>query len=446
MTFPEPTGTPSWETRVRPGAYTAPSGVRILYDFEDVAREIDLRRSVFEFPGVDGVYIQRNKVGARRYPLRCYFSGDSHDLEATAFEAALMEDGVGRLEHPLYGTFDVVPMGTITRRDNLVTGANQSIVETTFWPPLRVLYPTGQESPENEILASLGNFDVQAAQMFSDLMSLETIVKQVSLKEAIRKTLNEISQVLGTVSKTTSEVNRLSRDAQSILNYALDVLVGQPLLLAQQIINLTTLPSRALAGIADRLAAYGELADRLFGSEAGRPGERIGTALDRRQSSLITNEFHLVDLTANAAVDGSVQSALNTTFRYRPDALGAAVEIFDQFDALVAWRDAAFTDLADAGAISGTLLDQVDTGGPIQSLGNAVATTAGNLVEISFSLLPERRIVLDRPRNLLELASELYPGDVDPRLDELISNNGLTGDEILELPPGRTIAYYPEPS
>jgi hypothetical protein len=72
-----------------------------------------------------------------------------------------------------------------------------------------------------------------------------------------------------------------------------------------------------------------------------------------------------------------------------------------------------------------------------------VALTAGHLVETSFTLLQERRIVLDRERTIIDLAAELY-GSVDDRLDLLINSNDLTGSEILELPRGRTIVYYPE--
>ena len=83
----------------------------------------------------------------------------------------------------------------------------------------------------------------------------------------------------------------------------------------------------------------------------------------------------------------------------------------------------------------------LDTGGGYQAMQRAVATAAGMLVAISFDLVPERRIVLDRARTIVDLAAELY-GTVDSRLDFLIETNGLTGSEILELPRGSTILYY----
>jgi hypothetical protein len=60
---------------------------------------------------------------------------------------------------------------------------------------------------------------------------------------------------------------------------------------------------------------------------------------------------------------------------------------------------------------------------------------------VSFDVIPERRIVLDRARTIVDLAAELY-GSVDDRLDFLINSNDLTGSEILELPANKVIKYY----
>src|SRR5690606_18902767 len=122
-----------WRDRIKEGAYTSPGGTRIIFDFEDVSRETEKWTTAFAFRGVRDEYVQDNGHGSRKYPLRCIFSGDDCDRLATAFEAALLETGIGRLEHPLYGTFDVVPFGTISRRDGLKDQANVSVVEVTFW-------------------------------------------------------------------------------------------------------------------------------------------------------------------------------------------------------------------------------------------------------------------------------------------------------------------------
>jgi hypothetical protein len=108
--------------------------------------------------------------------------------------------------------------------------------------------------------------------------------------------------------------------------------------------------------------------------------------------------------------------------------------MLDLFDEMVAWRDTGFDDLS-----------QIDLGGAYQALHTATSLTAGRLIEASFTLVPERRIVIDRPRTIIDLAADLY-GSVDDRLDFLIASNDLSGSEILELPRGAMIKYYPSPS
>jgi len=442
----------SVDNRVKPGVYTSPSGKRIEFKFTDVRREVTKRGTVFEFSGIDGGYVQRKGFGPRRYPLRCFFSGPRHDLFALAFEAALLEDGVGQLQHPLYGTFPAVPFGDITRRDDLVNEVNQSVVEATFWTTLKSVYPQGQTHPRSEILAALGAFDAAAAQQFADSMNLAGAVEKAAAKATLEQFIRDIGASLDGVSEAVTSINREFRAVQSAINAGIDVFIGKPLLLAQQVSNLIKLPGRALTGFQSRLDGYGDLADRIFGSSSSNPGDRLGsgTALLERRTA-IANDFHIADHVLMSAVGGGINAVASrpvaaqdddnpeATFKTKPQVFQAIEAITAQYDALVTWRDDGFEALEGIPEL-GTF--QVDPGDAIQQLEKAVALCSGFLVEASFSLVPERAIVLDRPRTLVDLAAELY-GEVDNRIDDLIKNNDLTGDEILEVDRGRKILYYP---
>jgi hypothetical protein len=104
----------------------------------------------------------------------------------------------------------------------------------------------------------------------------------------------------------------------------------------------------------------------------------------------------------------------------------------------IAWRDDQFEAL-EAIPLGQS---QLDTGEAYAAYQKVVAYATGRLVEISFSLFPERYVILDRPRALLELCAELYGRVDDSTVDALISTNKLTGDEIMEMPRGRRITYY----
>lgn len=416
----------SWAERLQEAAYTSPGGTRIQFLYEDVGRTTSKRTTAFEFPGVNDAYVQDNGHGSRKYPLRCVFTGNNCDKLATAFEAALLERGKGKLEHPLYGTFDVVPFGDITRRDDLKSAANQAIVEVTFWTTVDAVYPSGDSNPRSEILAALDGFDLAAAQQFT-AADLASALQQANLKSTIRKTLRQVSATLQSVADSVESVNREFRDLQSLVNFGLDVLVGQPLLLAQQIANLITAPARALAGIRSRLDAYRNLLNQLLGNSRSSSADR---ALSANQRIKAQNDFRVADLSASSAVAGSVLSVLENEFTTKTEAIEAANEIAEQLDTLSQWREQRFEEL-----------ELIDTGESYQALQRAVALATGLLVEVSFSLVPERSIVLDRPRTIIDLAAELY-GEVDERLDFLISSNNLSGSDILLLEPGRRILYY----
>lgn len=430
----------SWEDRVRDGAYTSAGGTRVRFDFEEVGRDVTKRTTAFAFPGVNEEYVQDNGHGSRRYPLRCFFSGSNHDLEASAFEKAVLERGVGRLEHPLHGTFNVVPFGDITRRDDLKEAANQSVVEVTFWTTIGVLYPSSQVEPRSEIDQAVDGFNVAGAQQFANSMNLSNALNKARSKATIRKFLAQVSGGLQKVSDAVSSVNREFRDLQDLVNEGLDVFIGQPLLLAQQISDLIQAPGRALAGIEDRLEEYDELARSIFGSSAGNPAAALesASALPLRLDK-IANDFHITDLFTTNCMAGQVVAVRSAQFTTRPQALGAAAALLQLHDDVVAWRDTGFTAL---GAVQKIGTYQTDTGEAYQAIRDTVALAAGFLVEVSFSLVPERRVVLDRARTPIDLAAELY-GAVDSSLDFLIETNGLTGDEIFELPAGRSVVYYP---
>lgn len=359
--------------------------------------------------------------------MLCYFAGADCDLQAKAFEELLFERGPGRLDHPLYGRQTVVPFGTITRRDDLTTAANQSIIDVTFWSTVGAVYPSLGLSPKHQLQLAIGLAQAELAAGFERKMNLLTVARRSNTQLTVVSALKAVQATLRSIAAVNESVNREFRDLQQQINFGIDVLIGTPLLLAQQTLNLITAPSRALAGIVSRLEGYADLLARMIASSESSPGD-LSTLPALRIK--LSNDFHTGDLFASGAILGSLGSVLNNTFKAKPEALEAAEAILDQVEDLTAWQDGRYGDL-----------EQIDTGEGYQLLQEAAALAVGFLVEISFSLVPERAIILDRPRSIIDLAAELY-GSVDDRLDFLISSNKLTGSGIIEIPRGRRIVYY----
>lgn len=412
----------TWNDRIRDAAYTSPGGTRLLFTYENVRKTVDKKTTGFEFPDADGTYVQDLGHSGRRYPLRVIFWGDDYDQDAAAFEAALLERGTGTLEHPIYGTVDVVPFGAITRRDDLKTSANQSIIEVTFWETIGLIYPASQIDPASAVLASVEEYNAAVSEEFSEVTSLGSAVEQATFKNSYRALLDSASSGLQAIADVQDDVRQQFDAIVDSVNQGIDILIAEPLTLALQTTQLIQSPARALANIEARLDAYGSLANSIISGD----GAVVSPGNDSRNS----NEFHTNDLYASTCVTGSVVSVVNNQFVTKTEALQAAEAVLTQMEDVNNWRDDNFQSLGE-----------VDTGGAYQQLQEAAALTAGFLVEISFSLKQERRIVLERARTIVDLSAELY-GSIDDRLDFLISSNDLSGSEILELPGGREIVYY----
>ena len=407
----------AWSDRIKEAAYTSSSGFRLAFQFTDVSRVIEKNGAAYSFPDANGTYIQDLGTSGRRFPMRFFFNGANCDLEAEAFEAALLETGTGRLEHPVYGSRDVVPMGEITRRDDLVTGANQVIIEATLWETIGVVYPSNQGNLPGDTAAAVAAFNAAQAAEFAANANLGGALQRAQFGAKYTAFVNNAADKLRTVADTQAAVSKQFDSAVKSINRGVDVLVSQPLTLAFQTSIMLQAPARALSALGDRFAAYANLARSIFTPDGGPAVEN--------------NELRGRDLFASGSVAGTVVAVLNNEYKSRPEAFAAAETVLDLFAEVVAWRDATFA-----------ASDVIDTGDAHQALENAVALAAGYLVALSFGLRFERRVVLDRDRGMVELCAELYGATWETVLDDFINANELTGDEILEIPRGRSIVYY----
>lgn len=409
----------SWTDRLKEAAYTSPSGERLTFEFENVSNSRSKKTTNFNFPDADGTFVQESGSTGRSFPLQCIFWGADYDQEADAFDAALFEAGTGKLEHPIYGTIDVVPTGNITRRDDLKTAGNQAIIEVTFMSTIGLIYPSAQNDPASEIIAAVDAFNTSLAAEFEENIGLDTAVEKATFKSKYNSFLDGVEGGLSGIADTVAEVEAEFNAINDSITRGIDVLIGQPLTLAFQTMQLIQAPARAFSLITAKLDAYKNLATSLISDSDGNTG---------LSSDKI--DFYTKDLYAATYVTGAVLSTVNNQFETRAGAIEAAAVVLEQFDEVSAWKDANLTEL-----------EAIDTGAAYQQLQEAVALTAGFLVEISFSLKQERRIVLDRARTIVDLTAELY-GSIDDNLDFLIDSNDFSGSEILELPKGKEVVYY----
>lgn len=410
----------SWEDRLREAAYTTPGGTRFVFDYEDVSVSTQKNAIAYTFPDANGTYVQDLGHSGRRFPLRIFLWGEDYDTEAADLESALLEPGVGKLEHPIYGVFDVVPFGAISRRDDLKTAANQAVFDVTFFETIGVIYPTAQADPASEVRQAIEEYNTASSGQFESSSSLDSAAEQSTAKGSYQALTDQSASTLQAIADTVDAVQSQFNAVRDSINAGIDILIADPLTLAFQTAILLQAPARATAAVQARLDAYKNLLD-IVTAQLFVPG------LDSSNS----NDFHSADVFASGYVSGSVVSVINNQFETKSDALSAAEAILEQFDSLTVWRDNNFESLAE-----------IDTGESYQQLLEAVGLAAGFLVQISFSLKQEKRFVTVRARNVIELCAELYGSIDDESINFFIDSNAFTGSEIIEIPRGREVVYY----
>lgn len=414
----------AWNDRITEAAYTSPSGVRTVFVYENVSEEFEKKTTGFEFAASNKTFVQDLGRTGRRLPLRMFFTGDDYDVRAATFSDSIGETGIGSLEHPIYGTFDVVPFGTIRRRDDLKTEANQAVFEIDFWETTRLVFPLGGISALDNALAAIDTAIDAGAEGWATGITSITKIEETSLQSRFEAQLAVVRKALQPVANFQAEVESQFNAVFGSVNAAIDTLIRDPLTLAFQAQILVRIPAQSTALIADRLVAYNDLLGFVVGNV---PLYALGL------NNEPTNSFLTDELFGHAALLGASSAAINNEYLTRGDALSAADTLLDQLDTFNTWRDNNFKSLS-----------VVDTGETYQPLINAVNSTAAFLVEISFTLRQERSIFLDRARTPVDLTAELYGGfgERDELLDFLIDSNRLVGLDILEVPQGREVVYY----
>ncbi|WP_265658582.1 DNA circularization N-terminal domain-containing protein [Francisella philomiragia] len=417
----------SWQDRLKEAAYISPSGTRYPFLYENLSHSRDKNITEFDFPDVDGTYVQESGSSGRKFPIECIFWGDNYDQLATGFENALFEKGIGKLEHPIYGTFDVVPSGTITRKDDLKSAGNQSIVNVTFINTLGLIYPNSQRDAASEVADSIDNYRETASKQFAKNIKSKSYLQNATFKNKYKSYLEQAQEKLQPITESAEDLNSEFVAINTSINNQVGSIfsvLDTPAVLANQTIRLLQLPGQSLISIGQRFGAYSDLISSLI-------FDYDNTGTNTNIISPTSNDFYNKNLFASAYITGMASSILNTQFETKKDALDSATELLQQYDNVVSWQD----DNIKA-------LGIIDTGEEYQQLSDLVAITAGYVIEISFTLKQEKRVWLDRARTVIDLVAELYQNDLDSNIDFFIRTNNLSGTEILELPRDKEVVYY----
>lgn len=410
----------SWEERLQTAAYTSPSGNRFEFIYGNVSVEVDKKTSTFTFPEKEGAYIQDLGRAGRRYPFTLFFSGADYDIVADNFLLALEEKGVGLLEHPKYGNRNVVPTGTITRNDNLVTEANQASFSFSFSETLEeITFPTSETSETDEINQTADDFQSQTAEQFTEAVQIDNASEGVVLETIAADSVSTISDPLEDLASLEDVINSAFETVKAVYENNVENILSNASLVVTQAIALIRIPGQAAVKASDKETAYSSLINSV-----------IGLIQEPDGSNNPVNKFLYDYIIASGALSSLCEGLLNSLFTTRVEAVEAAENILDLYDDITEWQDASIESL-----------DFIDTGESYEQLLKIVSSVSAYLINTSFSLPGETIETIVDDRNVIEFIASRGLS-VENDLDNFIQWNNLTADEIEILPAGMQVVWY----
>ena len=426
----------AWQDRLRESAYTGASGKRLPFLFEESQEEFTHKGTPVEISDADGSYTKPMGITSRRYPMKVILSGENYDAQANDFMDLLAERGEGVLEHPVYGRKSVVPVGLVRRTENLSNQANQAIIEVEFFETTGVLYSDKSQDSKFLQANAVDMADTaHAEQVLIDGVEITEspvyAAKYSSVKELAGATIGSIEQKsnINSESLDAGGYNSLTLNgfnaSYSAISDSIDrgksVLFADPLTLAMQTQKLISQPSNYSKGFNNRIDGYSTFLDKVLKTDP----------LTNEPTPATTEiDLAIVDLFASAGITSLAVSATKTEYQNRSDAVEMAEKLLEFSDKLSYYRDQSYLNV-----------DKIDTGISWGEVQRAISISTGILIEQSFKLSQKRSVVLSSARSIIDLVYELT-GAVDESLDEFISENDLSGDEIIEIKKGREIVYY----
>lgn len=444
----------AWQDEIGGASYTAPSGKKIEFNYDSsLSRKTPLKTAENTFPDVDGAEIQPLGLGGKKFPMTAIFSGGDCLTQASDFEDALCERGVGVLEHPIYGKINVVPTGDIERSDDLVSSLNESRVKVTFAETIvDESFPDGEVASVDELEAAAEAYEDAAAESFADMIETASIDDQLDLQATLKAQIDAINQgiadIMEDVNAFREETRKISREIQTVKNTlnkmigTVDVMVGSAMEIATAMIQLIRLPGELVMGAMAKIEGYATIASSILNTIKRDP---VGAAAIKNQYAATSVALggivsavsygvakSALDASGKTEKNGSTMASVSSGgFASRSDALLAADSIVEMFETYKNYMDSqtAKDAFVDSGEGYAALLENV--------------TAAVKIIQTASFSLPTTRICkLGRDRQVIELLCELYGADGFSRLDEFIMDNKLNADEIVELPMGREIRYY----
>ncbi len=377
-------------------------------------------------------------VGGKDISLDCYFIGDKHHLEAEEFRNALCQVGKSKLQLA-YGEEFTVNVLSFEVKNSLVQKVNSTVITVNWHETSPSTYPKSETSKQKEIKNLTSSVKEGIA------TSLEATAKAITSPSRLAVFSANFQRILGKISTALDVANNIT------LNSIMTDILGQNLMS-----NTFTITSQ-IGVIFSKAALFVNKAKNLTNGAFTLP-EGYNSLFGGWQSlisSLKTNTFHssstggaasltpeaidelkLNDMIANSAIVSVAEALLNTEFETRSEAVEGAeklIELNDDWNNFVNEQQTKITELEDAYIRDGNVDD-------------IVSKSANEIIERSYKLKVEQKIILTESETPIQLAYKYYNEDFrnnpDKTVEYLIRTNKFSDEEFFLIPRGTEVKIY----
>lgn len=373
-------------------------------------------------------------IGGRDVPMECYFIGKNHYSESKAFRKALCEIGKSKLQLAYEDEFtvNVIDFGV---KYSLVDKVNATIISVNWHETSPSTYPKGEKSKQKEIKSAVAKTKE----------NLASTVAQTA------KAIQNPSRLATFTSKFTGVLGNVSNALDTASNFSLNSIMSdvKGLNLISNAFTITSqlgIVFQKAANLANRVKNIGNSFElptdysSLFGGWqsliASLKTDSLKSTLNQQYTPEQIDELKLNDSIASSVIVSVCESLLNAKFETRAEAVEAAknlVELNDSWSDFVDNASTKIVDLSDAFIRDENVLD-------------IVLQAANEILERSYKLKVEQRIVLSEDKTPIELAYEFYNENFrenpDLTLEYLSKTNNFKDEDFFLIPRGREIKIY----
>jgi hypothetical protein len=407
----------SWLDKIKSDlTITTGDGAKYTPAYLNASKAKEFNVAMFEYIDVPGTFVSKKQPKGRRYNIEIYFQGEHHLDTSDAFDTSSDDPKAWTIQHPLYGSLLVQPLGLVFDNAALnVTKISGQVVETIT-----------DTQPQTKIIAA-DKINEDTA-LCNDQLSAGYANNVKAGSKDIAK-LNSDATKLYTEGKKGITDNIDAEKYFNAFNTAttfINTITTDPLMAMRKIQAMINAPALFANGVKNRLDTLIAQANLLRTSVNNSIAYSFKMAYEHNAGIIIAS-----------IMQATITNILSTDYTSRSSVL-------DTIDNILGAYNNYLVDLDTMQSINGGApLSYIPNPLALITMSRLVNFTISNLFVIANNSKQERTVILPEDTDLVQLAKKYYGlKQDDSTIDFLRETNHIGIDEILLLKKGRQIIYY----